>query len=278
MTPSRPTDVFVGTTLVFAPHMDDCVLGCGGTLAGLPDRSGVHMVYVTDGCRSPAPEIPWRDEVTASLRAVREGEARTAMTFLGLPPENVHFLGLPDGRLRSVLPRLHEVMEALVERLRPDVVLAPFRFDRHPDHLAVHEAATSLLEHRRSPRSLLEFFVYSRWNLLPGRDVRRYLAPDRMMEIDLSDVAATKRAALEMFRSQTTRYFSWQSRPVLDAALLERVCREPERFLMHDPEQPGVRALTGARLWIPIAHRLEPLLEKPKDRALALWRRRSWSL
>ncbi len=267
MSLGSPTDIFSGTALVLAPHMDDCVLGCGGTLASLSDRSRVHMAYVTDGRGTPAPELPWRDEVF-DLRSLREMEARAAMGFLGLPAENVHFLGLPQGRLGRVLPRLQEVLDALVERLRPGVVLAPFRFDRDPDHRAVHAAAAALVWGRRHPPRLFEYFIHS-----PGRDLRRYLASDRMVEIDLADVAVTKRAALEMFRSQTTLFYNWQSRPVLPEVLVERACREPEWFLAHDPEEPAVAVLTRGRRWIPMAQHLDPLLEKTHVRARALWQR-----
>ncbi|HEX5044765.1 MAG TPA: PIG-L family deacetylase [Candidatus Polarisedimenticolaceae bacterium] len=272
MSAGRPTDVFFGTTMVLAPHMDDCVLACGGTLARLPERGAVHMVYVSDGRGVPSPELPWRDAVS-DLRATRESEARAAMALLGLPEENVHFLGLPGGRLRSFLPRLHEVLEALLERHRPNVLLAPFRFDGDADHRAVHAAAAALVaQHRRPPR-LFEYVVPSRWNLLRGGDVRRYLPSQRVVEIDLTEVADTKRAAMEMFRSQTTLFYLWQSRPALGEAMLERACREPEWFLAHDPEERGVEVLTRARRWIPIAQHLEPLLERAKVRVAALWRR-----
>lgn len=267
MSLGSPSDIFSGTALVLAPHMDDCVLGCGGTLASLSDRSRVHMAYVTDGRGVPAPELPWRDEVF-DLRALREMEARAAMEFLGLPAENVHFLGLPQGRLGRVLPRLQEVLDALVERLRPEVVLAPFRFDRDPDHRAVHAAASALVWGRRHPPRLFEYLVPSQ-----GRDLRRYLPSGRVTEIDLAEAAATKRAALEMFRSQTTLYYAWQSRPVLSDALLERACQEPECFLAHDVEEPEAAVLTRGRRWIPAAQRLDPLLEKTQVRARALWQR-----
>jgi len=268
MSLARPTDVFSGTTVVFAPHMDDCVLGCGGTLARLADRSAVHMVYVTDGRRAPAPELPWCDRVSADLAEIRASEAGLAMAFLGLPSGNVHFLGLPDGRLRGCMPRLRRAMTAVVEELRPEVVIAPFRFDRHPDHLAVHEVAASL----PVPRNF-EYFVYYRWRLLPGGDLRRYLSPEDVLNVEIEEVAETKRAALALFRSQTTRLYAWQSRPVLSPALLDEFSRGPETFLRWEPGRRGAAVFTGTRTWIRIAHWLEPLLKERKDRALALWRR-----
>jgi hypothetical protein len=38
----------------------------------------------------------------------------------------------------------------------------PFRFDRHPDHLAVNEVMTDLCLRRRCSATLWEYFVYYR--------------------------------------------------------------------------------------------------------------------
>lgn len=48
-----PADVFRGELCVTVPHMDDCVLACGGTTALLPHKTEIHFVYATDGARSP---------------------------------------------------------------------------------------------------------------------------------------------------------------------------------------------------------------------------------
>jgi LmbE family N-acetylglucosaminyl deacetylase len=273
MSRADPSEVFAGTTIVIVPHMDDCVLACGGTIARLPDRRRVHIVYATDGRGAPAPELPWRDKTSADLMHVRENEARAAMALLGLPAENVHFLRLPDGRLRQHLPALRESVARLIARLEPARVLVPFRFDRHPDHLAVNAVLTSPRRGLRFDGGILEYFVYHRWRLLPRGDIRQYIPPDDLLEVDILDVCRTKRAALALFRSQTTRFYEWQSRPNLMPELLDTVSREPETFLRYDPARRGAKVFGRSRIWIRIAHRLEPVLKKHKDRVVAVCRR-----
>lgn len=273
MARADPSDVFVGTTIVVVPHMDDCVLACGGTIALLADRRRVHMVYATDGRGAPAPELPWRDKVSSDLVRIREEEARAAMALLGVPSENVHFLGLPDGSLRQHLPALRESLARLIASLEPAGILVPFRYDRHPDHLAVNAVVTSPRSALRFDGRIFEYFVYHRCRLLPRGDVRRYLPPDVLLEVDILSVSGPKRAALALFRSQTTRFYPWQSRPNLTPELLDAVSREPETFLRFERAHPGASVFDGPRTWIRIAHRLEPFLKKHKDRAVAVCRR-----
>jgi LmbE family N-acetylglucosaminyl deacetylase len=255
---------FRGRLLIVAPHMDDEVLACGGLVASLPDPGRVHVVYATDGMKSPAPVFPSKARVPPDLGALRCRESVEAMAVLGVPAGNLRFLGLPEARLRRSLPQLSDAVLAVIDELQPDHVLVPFRFDRHPDHLAVNRVITRALLEGRLPGALAEYFVYHRWRLLPGRDLRAYVRPDRMVEVDMTPVAARKRAALECFRSQVTRYYPWQTRPILTPELLDDECRRPERFLRYDPALPGARVLTRARGWIRVAHRLEPALQRTK--------------
>jgi LmbE family N-acetylglucosaminyl deacetylase len=268
-----PAEIFAGTTMVVAPHMDDCVLSCGGSLAQLDDASRVHMVYATDGRRSPAPEIPWLDRVDSSLGATRESEARSAMRLVGLPPGNVHFLGLPDGRLGGRAGELRDRLVDLARETGATSLFIPFRFDRHPDHIAVNKAITSAVLDGAIEATVWEFFVYHRWRLLTKGDIRLYIRNQDLVEIDVSGVSDVKRAALQAFASQTTRFYPWQSRPNLTAALIDEVSLEPEVFLRFDPQRGGTAVLTGPILWIRIAHRLEPFLKRHKDRVVAVGRR-----
>jgi LmbE family N-acetylglucosaminyl deacetylase len=266
-------DFFRGSGLILVPHMDDEALGCGGTITLLLDKRDWHVVYATDGMGSPEPVLPWRDEISPDLGQIRQDEAQAALTVLGIPADNIYFLNLPDGRLRQYQSALDKSVADLVDRLQPDHLLAPFRYDRHPDHLALNRAATRLVQSGRYQSCLTEYFVYHYWRMLPTGDVRDYIRPELLAEVDVTTVARQKRAALGCFKSQTTRFYSWQARPNLTPELLDAVSQEPELFLRYDPAWPGTAVFDRAVPWIRIAHRLEPWLKKHKDRLMA-WVRR----
>jgi LmbE family N-acetylglucosaminyl deacetylase len=267
-----PEELFPGTLLLLVPHVDDCVLGCGGTLARLSRPDRIHVAYATDGAGSPEPVLPWRDhrDVAALVRDRLE-EGRRAMGSLGIPRDQVHFFALPDGRLRRHGNELEDRIRTLVAAIRPDHVLAPFRYDRHPDHLALNRAATEIC--RGGDLPLTEYFVYHRSRLLPRGDVREYIRPELLREVDVAPVADRKARALRMFTSQTTRYYDWQTRPNLTPELIDQVSGEPEVFLPYDPARPGPAVLVRGASWIRVPNRLEPVLKRAKDRTVAVLRR-----
>jgi LmbE family N-acetylglucosaminyl deacetylase len=269
-----PATFFAGRVLLTAPHQDDCVLAFGATLARLGGGAHIHVAYATDGADSPEPLLPWFDERPRNLRELREEEAREAMQQLGVPPENVHFLDFPDRRLGRHLPALRRALRELAERVGPDHVVAPFRYDRHPDHLALHRAVVDLFgDPEENQVEVTEYFVYHHSRLLPRRDLRAYVRPGLLRAVIPGSAAASKRRALDCFRSQTTRMYPWQTRPNLSAQLLDEVSVTPEIFLRYDPSLAGTRVLVGPRLWIRVAHRIEPVLKRRKDQLVALLKR-----
>jgi LmbE family N-acetylglucosaminyl deacetylase len=267
-----PEALLPGRTLLLAPHVDDCVLGCGGTIALLSRPERVHVAYATDGSRSPEPLLPgWDGRDPHALVRDRMAEGRRAMASLGVPEEQVHFLGFPDGELRKHGSTLEASLSSLVKKIGPDRVLAPFRFDRHPDHLALNRCATRLSASGGS--GLIEYFVYHRSRLLRQGDVRRYIRPELLVQVDTATVADRKAEALALFRSQTTLYYDWQTRPVLSPELISRVSMEPEVFLEHDPSIRGGAVFTQGAGWIGVATAVEPVIKRRKDQLVALCRR-----
>ena len=117
--------------VVFAPHPDDEVLGCGGALADLLHRGArLDVVFVTDGAAAARDALE-RERVAA----VRIEESRRALEALG--GGRLHAGGLPD---RGLADRVGDV-EALLARwlveAAPDLVFAPSPVETHPDHRAV---------------------------------------------------------------------------------------------------------------------------------------------
>jgi LmbE family N-acetylglucosaminyl deacetylase len=262
--PVAATDRFHGRVVIVAPHMDDEVLACGGLIAKLAASTDIHIVYATDGMMSPAPVIPWQDSIDSDLGERRMAESKAATALLGVPSDHLHFLALPEARLAEHLPELKRLLLDRLRQLMPDHVIVPFRYDRHPDHLAVNGVVSQALLEGACHAELTEYFVYYRCRLLPRGDIRRYVRSEYLFEIPIDEVARRKRAALACFETQTTRFYPWQTRPILTAELLDEECLGPEVFLRAGPKVRGTDVFTDSRWWIPIAHRLEPRLQKWK--------------
>jgi LmbE family N-acetylglucosaminyl deacetylase len=115
---------------VLAPHPDDELLGCGGTVqkhraAGEP----VDVVMVTSGERTAS----FAGTGLAERRAQREAEARAAAGAVGLAESALHFLRLPEGGIDDAGAA---ALGAVLRPLAPDLVYAPNPFEGHRDHVA----------------------------------------------------------------------------------------------------------------------------------------------
>jgi LmbE family N-acetylglucosaminyl deacetylase len=253
-----------GLWLVVAPHMDDESLGCGMLLAQRDAAQTVHVIFASDGSLSPP--MPAGDRAVDGLVGMRQTEARQALSELGVPEDAVEFLDFPDGTLSDHIGPLQSALEARIRELQPAHVFVPFRYDRHPDHLAVNRTVTGLRAGQEIQAEIWEYFVYSQWRLLPSGDVRTYLRGEDLYSTFSEVAALRKRRALQCHRSQTTLLSPTQQRPILTTALLDRVCSEPESLLRQRTDFPGPEVLQQYRWWIPIAHELEPALKRLKDR------------
>lgn len=258
-----PVELLPQKIVVVAPHMDDELLACGGVMARLPQKEEIHIIYATDGMKSPSPILP-QDRITPDLGLVRRKESVAAMGMLGVPSENLHFLNLPEAALQKHAAALRRALLEHIESLDPAHILMPFRFDRHPDHLAVNHVLTAAHRQGRIQAQMIEYFVYTRWRLLPGRDVRRYVRRPYLLAVDTHSVAAQKRRALDCFQSQTTLFYPWQTRPILTPQLLDDVSQTPEYFLPYDASLPGASVFADMVFWIRFVHRLEPRLQRWK--------------
>ncbi len=271
--PDLNLQLLTGKIVIVAPHMDDEALACGGLIAKLPHKDGVHIIYATDGMKSPAPIIPGRDKISPDLGKTRMQESIEAMKLLGVPEHNLHFLCLPEARLKKHLSSLRNLLRNKIRTIAPKQIFVPFRYDRHPDHLAVNHAIVSDFQQGDTQPQLIEYFVYYRWRLMSKRDIRRYIRPQFLFKLEIGDVAQQKRQALDCFTSQTTIYYPWQTRPILTSILLDEECQNPEFFLISNDSSAGAAVFSNSVLWIHLVHRLEPFLQRWKYRIGATLKR-----
>jgi LmbE family N-acetylglucosaminyl deacetylase len=177
--------------LVLAPHMDDEVIGCGGTLALCATAGAdVRVVYLTDGSKGYAdatpPGLPLRDD-ERELVATRKEEARRAAKILGL--SELLFLGLPDGALAQT-PQTVELLARVLAKARPELVLLPFLSDLHPDHVATGAIfVAAAREAGLAPGT--PCWGYEVWCPLPANAL-----------VEIGAAMERKRAALQEFASQ----------------------------------------------------------------------------
>ena len=81
--------------LIVAPHPDDETLGCGGAIALLRQLNiSVKVSIVSDGTKSHPNSLTYPPP---ALKKLRERESLAALAILGVAPEAVTFLGMPDG-------------------------------------------------------------------------------------------------------------------------------------------------------------------------------------
>jgi LmbE family N-acetylglucosaminyl deacetylase len=182
----------VDRAAIVAPHPDDEVLGCGGTIARLAASGArVDVIIMTRGV---APQFD-----TTQVEQVRR-EALIAHRELGVA--DTHFLDLPAAELDH-LPAI-EINRALGERLdriAPEVLFVPFVGDIHRDHQITFEAALVWARPRSAaaPRLVLAYETLSETNwLAPG--VTPGFLPN--VHIDISEHLDTKLAAFARFASQ----------------------------------------------------------------------------
>lgn len=123
--------------LVFAPHADDEVLGCGGTIARYVDEGAeVYVCIVTSG----------KKPIFDDTAAVRNGwphihylEVMESHKVLGI--KETYFLEFPAAALEDV-PRHHlnKRIQELMDKIEPDIGFIPHFGDMQKDHTLTSEA------------------------------------------------------------------------------------------------------------------------------------------
>jgi len=114
--------------LVLGAHPDDPESGCGGTMARHAQAGDeVRAAYLTRGGHG----VPGHDP--QDVERIRTKEAQAACQILDA---SALFFDFPDGRL-EVSSTTTEAVQAVLTQQSPDLLLAHWPLDTHPDHQAV---------------------------------------------------------------------------------------------------------------------------------------------
>lgn len=116
--------------VIYVCHVDDGVLGCGGTIPRM--RAAGHtvdVVYITE-------DYNYHPDKNYDNRR----EAHDALNVLGVPPDHIHFLDFPTMELDTT--SIIDINIAFEELdLNPDVILTLDRGDVNQDHWSAYRSA-----------------------------------------------------------------------------------------------------------------------------------------
>jgi len=120
--------------LVVAPHADDEILGCGGTIAKhIRNGDDVYVAVMTNAAEG-APELFSQKQIN-----VIRDEAKRSHKYLGI--KDTIWFDFPAPQLEQFPQyKIASAINSLIQELAVEVIYIPHKGDLHMDHGAVYNA------------------------------------------------------------------------------------------------------------------------------------------
>ena len=199
--------------LVFAPHPDDEVLGCGGTIKKhVNSGDKVYVCVVTSG----------KPPVFDNSIALKNGwphtlylEAMGAKKILGI--EEYYFLELPCVLLeREPRNEVNKKVTDIINKIKPEIIYMPHFGDMQKDHLITTEAVMVAVrpKNRHVVKSVYSYETLSEteWNIPHSSNI---FVPNTF--IDIADTLKDKIAAILCYKSQVGEFPNPRSVEAIEA-------------------------------------------------------------
>ncbi len=235
---ANPEDIneWRGKTVMFIGAHPDDEVSCAGTFAKLiKNGNTVYIVHLTSGNKGS------RDlEMTSErLAAIRKQEDIAANGVIGIPPENIFFVGYDDGMLEYVPEKeLVEKVCWFIRKYRPDAL---FLFDSGVDWVQWHKT-----DHRMAAKVALDGTRAAAYHLyFPHHRIYEGLQPFTVVDfffksskepnfkVDITDVAELKFQAAIKHTSQWGKGNAKYTGPDMDPGDVER---QRQRRLRKGPD------------------------------------------
>ena len=169
--------------LVFAPHPDDEVFGCGGAIMRHIERGiPVTVIIISDGAYG----LDTEKSTDYILQRQQESIAAASILGYGTPT----FWQYPDRNIDYNEKFVQEILKTIQDN-KADLVYAPSVFEMHPDHRVIGMA---VVEAVRRLRKTVRIALY---------EVGIPLHPNQLL--DISDLAERKATAMACFVSQNAK-------------------------------------------------------------------------
>lgn len=167
--------------LILAPHPDDEIMGCGGTIIKYHKKgSAIHILYLSDG----------RFGVSGQDTNSRKSEALAIKEII--PTVKQYFFYFEDSSLSENIGDLQLSIQKLITAIKPDIIFTPWILDHHDDHIATTIALAKAIESENT-ESILS--MYEIMSPVFGNH-----------SVNITSEFDTKKLLLNKYHSQVQRY------------------------------------------------------------------------
>ena len=195
--------------LVIAPHPDDEVLGCGGTIAKHANNGDVvHLCIVTKGYYPD-----WSHEYLKN----RPSEIEESNRILGI--KKFHLLDFPTAKLDNIPQKdLNDSISEVINKVKPAVVYIPHRGDIHQDHRIIFHSALIAMRpnSKHYVKKILSYETLSETEWGYPRNFQPTLY------VDISDTIDVKIEAMKAYASELKQYPHPRSIEIIEALAKKR--------------------------------------------------------
>jgi len=116
--------------IVFSPHPDDEVLGCGGFIFNkMKKNAEIKIVIITDGSKSHEKFISQK-----KLKRIRKIESINALNKIGIDKNDIIYLDYEDGNLFQNEKLCTKRIIEIIDKYDPKELMIPHIKDFHMDH------------------------------------------------------------------------------------------------------------------------------------------------
>jgi LmbE family N-acetylglucosaminyl deacetylase len=195
--------------LVIAPHPDDEVLGCGGTIIKHIESGDVIYLCIVTSAYTP----DWSEEFLRN----RKKEISEVNKILGI--KKTLYLDLPTVKLDTVPQNeLVKSISKVIMEVKPDIVYTPHQGDLNKDHRLVFEA--SLVSLRPSNHKINRILSYE---TLSETEWGHPLAPfTPNVYVDISGTFKKKLKAMSVYKTEVRKYPHPRSLEAIEALARKR--------------------------------------------------------
>lgn len=195
--------------LVMAPHPDDEVLGCGGTLAKHYKKGDeIYLIIATKG---------YTPDWTEEYLEIRKKEIENVKKILGI--KEIFYLDYPTVKLDTISQKeINDTLYKIVNSVKPDIAYIPFKGDLNKDHRILFEASLVTLRpinHKCKKILAYEVLSETEW----GREIEIF-KPN--VYVDITDTLSIKLNAMKAYKSELKPFPHPRSLEAIEALALKR--------------------------------------------------------